>query len=152
MLELKSEFLCEAIGDLDDPQVIGETPRGIRIIHPVLGGSFKGPKLNGELLGFGADWVLRYANGASELDVRITIRTDDDKYIYCYYRGILNVSLEIMGRIQNGEDVNPSEYYFRTTPVFETGSEKYSWLNRIVCVGVGKLEPKKVIYKIYQIL
>ena len=59
---------------------------------------------------------------------------------------------EITERIQNGEDVDPSEYYFRTTPVFETGSEKYSWLNQIICVGVGKIEQKRVHYKVYQIL
>ena len=152
MLELKSEFLCETIGEVDNPQVVGETPNGIRMIYPVSGGTVKGPKLSGEVLAFGADWILLGPDGVNKIDVRITIRTDDDQYIYCYYCGILEISPEIMERIQNGEDVDPSEYYFRTTPVFETGSEKYSWLNRIVCVGVGKLEHKKVHYKIYQIL
>ena len=55
-------------------------------------------------------------------------------------------------KIQKGEDVDPSEYYFRTTPVFETSSEKYGWLNRIVAVGVGKLGKNKVTYKVYKIL
>ena len=152
MLELKSELLCELVGDLDDPQEIGETPHGVRIIIPVLSGTIKGPKLNGEALPFGADWVLLRPDGTSELDVRITIRTDDGELIYTYYRGIAKVDPEIMERIENGEDVDPSEYYFRTTPVFETGSEKYSWLNQIICVGVGKIEQKRVRYKIYQIL
>ncbi len=152
MLELKSEFLCELVGELDDPQEIGATPHGLRMIVPVVGGTVKGPKLSGEALAFGADWVLMRPDGVGELDVRVTMRTDDGELIYAHYRGILKISPEVLGRVQNGEEVDPSQYYFRTTPVFETGSEKYSWLNEIICVGVGKIEPKRVRYRIYQIL
>jgi len=152
MLELKHEFLCDVIGELEDPQPVGPTPKGIRMIHPVKSGSVKGPKINGEVLGFGADWLLMRADGAGELDVRLTIKTDDGEFIHVCYRGILHISPEVMERVQGGEDVDPSEYYFRTTPVFETGSEKYGWLNRIICVGVGKVEPNRVTYRIYRIL
>jgi hypothetical protein len=152
MLELKSEFLCELVGDLDDPQVIGQTPRGIRMIFPVIGGTVKGPKLNGETLSGGADWAVIRSDGVIELDVRISMRADDDHLIYGYYRGILKVDPQVHARIQSGEEVDPSEYYFRSTPTFETGSEKYSWLNQIVCVGVGQLAPKRVRYSVYQIL
>jgi hypothetical protein len=152
MLELKSEFLCELVGDLDDPQVIGMTPKGARMIFPVTGGTIKGPKINGEVLPFGADWIVMRPDGVGELDVRATGRMDDGELIYAYYRGILKVDPVLMTKIQSGEDIDPSQYYFRTTPVFETGSEKYSWLNQIICVGVGKMEPKRVRYKIYQIL
>jgi hypothetical protein len=152
MLELKSEFLCELMADLDDPQTIGMTPKGIRMIYPIVGGSVKGPKLNGEALAFGADWLVLRSDGVGELDVRATMRTDDGELIYAYYRGILKIDPAIMGRVQNGEDIDPSQYYFRTTPVLETGSEKYSWLNQIICVGIGKLEKNRVQYRIYQIL
>jgi len=54
--------------------------------------------------------------------------------------------------MQKGEAVDPSEYYFRTTPVFETASEKYGWLNRIVAVGIGRMTPTGVGYKVYAIL
>ncbi len=152
MLDLKSEFICEVVGDLGEPQQIGLTPHGARMILPVIGGTVKGPEINGEALSFGADWLLFRSDGVGEVDVRVTMRTDDGELIYASYRGILKVDPGIMARIQNGEDIDPSEYYFRTTPVFETGSEKYNWLNQIVCVGVGKIEPKRVRYKIYQIL
>ena len=89
---------------------------------------------------------------AAELDVRAIFQTDDNEIIYTYYRGILNATSEVYDKIQKGKDVDPSEYYFRTTPVFETSSEKYGWLNRIVSVGVGKLGKNKVTYKVYKIL
>ena len=152
MLELKSEFIGELVADLDDPQEIGATPHGIRMIYPVLGGSVKGEKVNGEVLPFGADWILIRSDGVGELDVRATVRTDDGALIYGYYKGILKIDPEIMARVQSGEDIDPTTYYFRTAPNFETSSEKYSWLNQIVCVGVGKIEQNRVRYKMYQIL
>ena len=152
MMELKSELLCELKADLDEAQPAGITPKGTRSIVPVIGGTVTGQRLNGEVLSFGADWILVRGDGVGELDVRATIHTDDGEFIYAYYRGILKVDPEIYLRVQNGEGVDPSEYYFRTTPIFETGSEKYAWLNDIVCVGVGKMGIKKVQYKIYQIL
>ena len=89
---------------------------------------------------------------AAELDFRGTMQTNDNEIVYTYYRGIINATLEIFDKVQKGEDVDPSEYYFRTAPVFETSSEKYGWLNRIVAVGVGKLAKNKVKYKVYMIL
>ena len=152
MTELKSELLFEVEATLDDPQPVGTGPNGTRMIYPVLSGSFSGPKLKGEVLPFGADWILLDDSGVGKIDVRITLKTEEDDFLYVSYRGVLNVPPEVMLKIQGGEEVDPSEYYFRTTPVFETGSEKLSWLNHIVCVGVGQIFASRVKYHIYQIL
>ena len=122
------------------------------MIYNIKGGTVEGPKVSGKLLPTGADWLIIRPDMAAELDVRATVQTIDNEIVYTYYRGIINATLEVFDKIQKGEDVDPSEYYFRTTPVFETSSEKYGWLNRIVAVGVGKLEKNKVIYKVYMIL
>lgn len=153
MLELKYELLYEMVAQLEsDNQEIGVTPSGTRIIAPITGGTVTGPKINAEVLPFGADWVLIRPDGIGELDVRATLKTDDGALIYVHYGGILELTPELMKRRAKGEDVDPSEYYFRTRPIFETGSEKYGWLNSIVSVGVGKMEPNGVRYKVYQIL
>ena len=152
MTDLKTELLCEVSVDLAEPQVVGATPHGDRRIYYVTGGTVKGPKLNGEVLPGGGDWLLLRPDGAGELDVRATLRTDDGHLIYSYYRGILDVPPEVGQRIFAGEDVDPSEYYFRTTPVYETSSEKYGWLNRTIAVAVGKLAPNWVGYNVYAIL
>jgi hypothetical protein len=54
-------------------------------------------------------------------------------------------------RILKGQVVDPSEYYFRTTPFFETASEKYAWLNKLVAVGVGRRTRTGVVYSVYAI-
>ena len=50
MLEIKSKYMCELVADLDDPQIVGETPRGIRMIFPVTGGYCKGDNISSEIL------------------------------------------------------------------------------------------------------
>jgi hypothetical protein len=152
MADLKSELLCEVSVDLEPPQNIGATPHGNRQIFCVKGGTFEGPKLKGEVLAGGGDWALFRPDGALELDVRGTLRTDDGHLIYSYYRGIIHAPPEVAARLFRGEEVDPSQYYFRTTPVYETSSEKYGWLNRIVAVAVGKLGPNWVGYTVYAVL
>jgi hypothetical protein len=150
---LRTEVLCELSADLEAPQQIGATPHGTRRIIYVKGGAFEGPKLTGKVLPGGGDWLLVRPDGASELDIRGTLQTDDDHLIYVQYRGIIHAPPAIMQRWAAGEkDTDPSLYYFRTTPVFETGSEKYGWLNRIVAVGVGRRTTTGVAYRVYAIL
>ena len=57
-----------------------------------------------------------------------------------------------MERLNKGEAVDPSQYYFRVAPFFETGAEKYDWLNRIIAVGSGQRLATGPVYEIYQIL
>jgi hypothetical protein len=152
MENFKAEHLCEISAELEEPQEIGATPHGIRRILYVKGGTFEGPKLKGEVLAGGGDWILLRPDGAGELDVRGTLQTDDGHLIYFYYRGIFHASPEVFQRVLDREAVDPSEYYFRTTPIFETSSEKYGWLNRIISVGVGEIKPGRVSYSVYNIL
>src|SRR4030042_5287914 len=112
MAELKTELLYEVSVDLETPQNVGATPHGNRRIYYVKGGTFEGPKLKGEVLPGGGDRVPLRPDGAGELDVRATMRTDDGHLIYAYYRGILHPPPEVALRVMQGEDVDPSEYYF----------------------------------------
>jgi hypothetical protein len=149
---LQSEFLMQLTADLDPAQVVGDTPQGDRRIIPVIGGSFSGPQLKGQVLvGGGGDWLLFRKDGAAQLDVRTTLRTDDGVLIYVSYRGVSVIPADVRQRIMSGQDVDPAQYYFRTTPYFETASEKYSWLNKLVTVGVGKRTKTSVVYSIYAI-
>ncbi len=148
---LHTEFLYDLYADLEAPLEIGGAYRGQRRIFGVTGGAFEGPRLRGTVLPGGGDWFLLRPDGVGELDVRATARTEDGALIYVHYPGILAASPEIWGRIGRGERVPPADYYFRTTPVFETGSPEYAWLNSIVSVGVGAVEGLRVSYRVYQV-
>lgn len=101
----------------------------------------------------GGDWLILRPDGVLEHDVRITLKTDDGAFIYVRYTGIRHGPPEVMARLAQGETVDPSAYYFRVAPRFETGAERYAWLNNILAVGVGeRLPPNKVQYSIFEIL
>ena len=137
-LELQYEFLFDLTATLDEPIKIGQTPFGERVIYPVTGGSFEGPKIKGKVLANGGDWLTRLDSTTSKLDVRAVAETEDGELIYTYYEGFIHF--------------NPDgTYYFRTNPVFQTSSEKYKWLNHTIAVGVGKLTDTGVAYKVYAI-
>jgi hypothetical protein len=148
---LQSEYLMQLTAEIDTAQIIGAAPLGERRILPIVGGEFSGPGLRGQLLGSGADWVLVRKDGAAQLDVRATLRTDDGALILVTYRGLSVIPAEVRQRILSGEELDPTQYYLRITPYFETAAEKYTWLNRLVAVGIGKPGPSRVVYDIYAI-
>jgi len=132
---------------------LGATPNGARRIATVTGGTFKGERLSGKLQPApGGDWLLLRPDGATVLDVRVTLETDDGELIYMTYRGLRHGPPEVMARLAKGESVDPASYYFRTTPVFETASKKYDWLNRIVSVATGRREASGPVYEVYEVL
>lgn len=133
-------------------QMVGQTPIGERRIAKVTGGTFSGPKMKGTILPGGGDWLLLRADGSLQLDVRVTLHTDDDALIYMTYRGFRHGPAEVMDRLNKGEAVDPSEYYFRIAPFFETGAEKYDWLNRIVTVGTGHRLTSGPVYEVFEVM
>ena len=102
---LRSEFLCSVTGFVAPPRDIGATPRGTRRFYPAIGGSFEGPRLRGEVLPDGGDWLLTRPDGVLEQDVRITLKTDDGAFIYVRYAGMRHGPPEVMARLAQGETV-----------------------------------------------
>jgi hypothetical protein len=89
--------------------------------------------------------------GRYEIRPQIVIRTEDGALIFVTYRGVSDMAPEMRRLILNGEAVDPSEYYFRTTPYFETAAQKYAWLNKLVAVGVGRRTRTGAVYSVYAI-
>ncbi len=129
----------------------GKTPIGNRRIIRIESGHFNGEQVQGEVIPGGDDWITVREDGTIIQDVRILLRTDDNELIMMSYRGIRTGSRDILVRLDNGEDVDPEDYYFRTNPIFETASEKYDWLNKKVFVSTGQRLTSGVRYSVYQI-
>jgi hypothetical protein len=117
-------------------QEIGATPHGERIVFPVIGGSFEGENLRGKVLSGGGDWILATSDGVLDLDLRVTLETDDGALIHMTFTGIR-------------DDAN---HYFRTLPRFETAAPKYAFLNRMLAVGVGEIRGDGPVHVIEEIL
>lgn len=134
------------------PQKIGSVPLGTRTTAPIASGQFEGPRLRGKVLAGGGDWTLLRPDGVLELDLRITLETDDGALIHFASFGLRRGPPEVIAALARGDVVDPASYYFRTTPRFETAAPKYAFLNRLVAVAMGDRRPGGPIYDIHEIL
>ncbi len=151
MAGITTEFLFEMA--LDVPVLaLGETPYGERRVARFEGGNFEGPKLRGIVMPGGGGWMLLRRDDVLDIEVRIVLRTDDAQMIYMHWKGFRHGRKEIIDSLNRGDAVDPSSYYFRTTPYFETSSEQYSWLNRICSVATGSRVGDRRGFNVYQVL
>lgn len=80
------------------------------------------------MLPIGGDWALIDANDGASIngtviqDVRQTFKTDDGAYIQVF---------------ETGSTQPDGSAFVRLT--YETGSEKYYWLNSVVAIGILRL-------------
>src|SRR5205809_6901618 len=131
------------------PQNLGAVPHGTRRTAPLSGGDFEGPRLRGTVLpGGSADWLLLRADGVLEMDLRVTLRTDDGALISMKSFGLRHGPPEAMAAIGRSETVDPATYYFRTTPRFETAHPAYTSLNRLATVASRERRAEATIYTI----
>ncbi|MES2798323.1 MAG: DUF3237 domain-containing protein [Bacteroidota bacterium] len=148
----KLEFVCELKVKLKPAIIVGETPKGLRRIIPITGGSFEGPTIKGQILDGGADWQIVRKDGVAELEAHYQIKTDDGVIIYVKNVGIRVATPEVAGRIGRGEQVPASEYYFRTIPKFEAPEGKYAWMNNTIFICTGERNPDNVSIKVWKVL
>src|SRR5215831_7949158 len=133
-------------------QKIGAVPHGTRVTAPIASGHFEGPRLRGKVLPGGADWTLLRSDGVLELDLRLTLETDDGALIGMTSFGLRHGPPEVLAALGRGEPVDPSRYYFRTAPRFETSAPQFAFLNRVIAVASGDRRPDGPIYTIDEVL
>jgi hypothetical protein len=138
--------------EVKPPSIVGATPGHDRRIGEIAGGRFEGERLRGKILSGGSDWQSLRADGATTLNVRLVMQAEDGDLIAMTYLGVRHGPKEVLDRIARGENVNPSEYYMRATPYFETASQNYGWLNRVVSVAYGHRVAGGAIYQVFEIL
>ncbi len=136
--KLQSEFLFDLALEAQMPNNLA-TANGGRLIVPISGGTFAGPRLKGTIVPPSGDWVGQRPDGSRILDVRILLQTDDGQKIYMSWRGIAYAP-------------PGGALWARIVPMFETASEKNAWLNNVVAVGVYRPDLGKIAYRVYRIL
>jgi hypothetical protein len=102
----------------------GATPLGKRARVPIIGGTVRGPDIEGRVVPGGADWQLLRADNYLELEASYFIETNDGVSIHIHNRGLIHVPT-----------VEEPFGYALTTPRFEAPLGRYDWLNRHIFVG-----------------
>jgi hypothetical protein len=146
--ELRHVYRLDA--ELAAPVDLGDTPQGHRRIVALTGGRAEGPELHAELLATGgADWQIVRPGGSSVADIRYTLKTDAGALLYVQSQGVRHGAPEVLARLAAGDDVDPSEYTFRTSLTIETADPELAWLNDGVFIAVGARRPNGVSYDVY---
>lgn len=156
---LDSEPLCVADFLVEGGIIpLGQSPFGNKRVGYISGGSFQGERLNGSILPGGGNWsatgVIAPDLGVGTFDARAVWKTEDGATIYVTYTGRSVVSKEVSAEFADpakGDLVDPQRYYIRIAPVFETGDERYTWLNGVLAVGCGHRMPWGIRHHIFAI-
>ncbi|WP_242496159.1 DUF3237 domain-containing protein [Sphingobium cupriresistens] len=115
------------------PQELGMVDGVRKRVIPITGGSVDGPRLTGKVLPGGADWQSIRTDGTADILARYSLQADDGAVISVVNPGYRHGPAPVLARIAAGEVVDPSLYYFRTTPRFEVaGDGPHAWLGRTV--------------------
>ena len=133
------EFLFTLTANLrEGSPVLANGPQGTRVVVTVVGGSFEGPRLRGTVDNSGGDWVTLRADTSIKLDVRVMLKTDDGADIFMRYEG---TGVRIDGALR-----------LATAPLFETGDERYAWLNNVQAVATGSSGANVVTYDVFAVV
>ena len=122
MDNLTAEFAFEALVSIDAATKIGDTALGKRRFIGITGGTFKGPRIEGEVIAGGADWQTVRADGVTVIEAIYALKTADGAVI-----AVRNLGL-----------VSPTEdggRYVRTNPTFDAPQGPHDWLNKSIFVG-----------------
>ncbi len=142
-------FSFEARVDVDPMIQIAHRLSEDALFFPITGGTVTGD-LTGTVIAGGGDWATD-RGGVTELEARYLIRADDGGVIDVVNRGYHHAAPEVMDRLDAGEDVPESEYYYRTSPMFRTDSAAHEWLTRTVFVGMARSEGHQVCIRFFAV-
>lgn len=137
------EYVMQLYVTLEPQYTVGEVPHGKRVVIPITGGIFEGPKLKGTIIPGGADYQYQKTDGKTlrtELEAIYSIKTHDGVYIHVRNCGIFHASQEGV--------------YFFTAPKFEAPEDSpYAWLNNAIFVcATAPSEPNTVRLNIWKVV
>lgn len=133
------------------PVEVGDVDTARKRFIAITGGTVSGPALNGEVLPGGGDWQAIMSGGLTSIEARYFLKATDGTVIEVTNPGVRTASPEVIEKLAKGEAVDPSAYYFRTTPRFSVKSGAHEWLRRKVFVARGIRNPNGVVIDFYTV-
>lgn len=130
---------------------LGIAKHGERRYVALLGGTVRGPELNGTIVEGGVDWQVNRADGALDIAAHYVIRADDGALIEVQSDGLRHGPPHVMARLARGEAVARDEYFFRTVVRFTTGAPAWLHWNKVLALAVGQREASAVLLDFYRI-
>lgn len=146
------DFLMNLAVEVGDVVSIGAAPLGERRVVGILGGTFEGPGMRGEVLPGGADWQIARRDGVLDLDARYALREQAGGIIRVVSQGYRHGSSDVLAALARGEEVDPATYFFRTIMRFETGAPYLESLNKTIAVATAERKARRVLLSVFKLL
>lgn len=143
--------------DVHPPISAGLTPHGEIRVLPFSGGTFEtipndgSEPIRGMVADGGTDWQTIRADGGLEIRAHYILTTDQGDAVKVMSEGLRHAAPDVLERLAAGDQVDPSEYYFRTHLRFATGSERFAHLNHLLGIAVGERQPRGVHLTVYAV-
>jgi hypothetical protein len=151
-MTLRFDFLARIAVDVGELLSLGDAPLGERRMVTILGGTFEGPGMRGDVLPGGADWQIARRDGVLDLDARYTLKEAGGGLVRVVSQGYRHGPAEVLAALGRGEAVDPATYFFRTIMRFETGAPSLEWLNRTIAVATAERRARQVVLDAYRLL
>jgi hypothetical protein len=128
------------------------SPWGARQYWEVSEATLSGERISATLAMPGGDWMAVSEDGFWRPDVRAQFRTDDGAVILMRYTGLVEQSDVFKGAATEDRETDWDDQYMRLAVTFETGDERYRWLNESLFVARGRLlGTGKIEYTLYRV-
>ena len=138
--------------DVGDVVSMGPAPLGERRVVNILGGTFEGSGLRGEVLPGGADWQIARKDGVLDLDARYALKEQAGGIVRVVSQGYRHGPSDVLAALARGDAVDPATYFFRTIMRFETGAPYLDWLNKTIAVATAERKARQVLLSAYRLL
>jgi hypothetical protein len=148
---LQFEFLMDLAVEVGEVVSMGAAPLGEQRMVSILGGTFEGPAIRGEVLP-GADWQIARKDGVLDIDARYALQEQGGGLVSVVSQGYRHASSDVLTALARGEEMPPTAYFFRTVMRFQTGAPYLDWLNRTIGVATAERQPRRVLLHAYRLL
>ena len=109
----------------------------IKILFLGKGGTVRGSRLNGEIEHAGGDWMLVRRDGIGLSEIQVLIRTPDGAVAMGEYGGVVDFGADGYAALAAGR--GPERAAVQLTPRYVTAAPQLRWLNRLQCLGLGRV-------------
>jgi hypothetical protein len=150
-MTIRFDFMMKLAVDVGEVVSMGMAPLGERRVVGILGGTFEGAALRGEVLPGGADWQIARKDEVLDIDARYVLKEENGGLVRVVSQGYRHGSSEVLAALARGEEVDPTTYFFRTIMRFETGAPYLEWLNKTIAVATAERKARRILLSAYEL-
>jgi hypothetical protein len=115
------------------------SPLGVTQYWQVTEAELTGDRIDAKLAVTGGDWMQMSSDGFWRPNVRAQFETNDGAIVLMHYTGLVEQTEAFKRAAEADRETQWHDQYLRLAIRFDTGAERYRWLNTNLFVAAGRL-------------